>query len=464
MNSGVRLLISRLVCVGGIALSGCAYTHKVVPVSKAGTGDYVYYALPRTVVMATALVSVSTVDPAPPCGNLEKYLMPLGLERPKISAGKFMTVHKTSLERRSEPDPEERYAVRVSGTGNSELALELNARGALTKGSSESRDIIVPTVVGALEMAASIAGKLFGASKDQREELCDGVKVQLDDLRRRLLELDSSPGAADPKEILEYKAARLQLQAKVLEAMFTGVKPGAPQKIVCDVRPKKVVSSGNATESTTSSDYTLFTWTVAGGIDPSAASVPEVECDIPAGLSIGENDRARGSDRTVSERIRAKHSAVLGVGTRHSSDLVSVPESTPRSGERGFYYRIPAFRTLEVLDRIGSDRSERISDRVEWAIPQLGSTRSLPRLRSTGSAKVSVTLDPDTGALLAVMAKEEQADFDAAAGRLGKSIAGVLEARTAAKDDDELERLKREQAILEAQVAIDAAREALKPD
>lgn len=423
----------------------CAKTHLVVPIRDATEGDYIYYALPRTVVSATILVSISSVDQSPPCAGSDE-MKELGLEAPKVASGKFFTVHEITLTKYSEADPAARFAIALDSAGSDELGVSMNVAGALTKGSSESTDVVVPIVVGATQFVASIAGKvLFGAPTIAGAPAgrCDRARLALQEVRGRLLDLDSSQGAADSKEVLELKTAKLTVAAKALEAPFTGVTAGKPQRIVCQLRPAEA------------GETRLFDWSKAGGVGGSR----QAGCEVPESLSIAVADRATGRDATEKARLTETHSLSLRIVAK-GTDLSQITP-TVKETERSFFYRIPAFAELEVGDTTSNSEWVRKSDRVTWPIAQLGKIYSLPRLCATKNAKVSAILDAETGALLEASARFQEADLGPALAAIGTSTAGVLQAHKEAQRDEELLQLQREQALLEARVAIKVAKEAL---
>ncbi len=88
-----------------------------------------------------------------------------------------------------------------------------------------------------------------------------------------------------------------------------------------------------------------------------------------------------------------------------------------------------------------------------------------------GRSVTAFELYPDTGALKSVLVEEHAADASAIVGSLGGAAATVLTAEKARREsaearrekakDEELGRLQREKGILEATIAIKAARAAL---
>jgi hypothetical protein len=354
-----------------------------------------------------------------------------------ITSGSFLTIVEAAVSTSAEADPNERFAIDLNGTSASELSIAMTPRGFITKATSESTDAIIPAVTGIVDIGASIAAKVaFGApdAEDEKDKKCNDAEVALIAARAQLRDVFGAPGFSDDKEVIELKAARITSLISRLEEPFTGVKPGKPLKVICEVRP------GSA------GDTELFKWTIHSGVQDGHGL-----CDVPGELKAFTNP-SQGPPE-----IRVRHIVVLRVAQEDCS--LCADERTPKDAERGFFYRVPAFGSVEVVDKTDTS-TKTISDRVKAALPQLGEVRSLPRVSGSKSARVSISLDPETGALIEAGIKTAGIDFASASGSLQKSIGTVLDAREAGKQD-ELEKLQRQQAILEARVAIKTAKTAL---
>lgn len=453
MFSRVSCVSVFVAIVGLVLVSGCAKTVKVFKAGSEGEGDFVYYALPRTVVTVTAVVSVSTIKGKPECAS---RIADVGLRKPAFgpsdpnATAKFFTFSEATITTNAEADPNEIYAIALEGKGASDLAVTFNARGALTEGSSESKDVIAPIVLGATQFAASVAAKAFAGTKvpgaAAPPDHCGDAVAALIDARKRISEAYTNAGSS-PKEVLELRVAKLTVLAKSLEAPFTGVTPGSPKKVVCYIRPVK--------DNGARIDTDLFIWKRGEGIRQDGRNSA---CEIAADLGTWP-DSLKGTDRDVDADLAKQHTLTLRI-TRSAADLSKISPTT-KTGDRSFYYRIPAFAQLVVGDRAGGDTWEQASDQIEAPIAQLGQSLSLPVSKSTNTAKSGVALDAETGALTRVTATTTEFDFGAALATIGTSAGSVIEARKGGKHDEDLEQLQREQAVLEARVAIKAARAAL---
>ncbi len=425
----------------GLLLPGCARLHRVVPLADAKTGEYVYYALPQTVVVVTLTGVVTTVDPKPTCEGEAALMMELGLKAP-VYSGKLFSIEKVEVSHRAEPDPTKIYAVEVTGGFARTLGLETSAVGLPSLASSKAQDVVLPAAVEAVKLAAKLASIVaFGDVKQVEAKACSDIKKNLQDVRTRLLDLDSSPGAADPKEILEFKQTSLRALAKQLEAAFTGVSPGEPKKIVCEIRPVKGTQA-----------FPLLKWTMKGGV----TSTPDanVECQVPPDLVVDGAATARDTATPAArDKLTVEHVLALQVAPT-GRDVAAVTVPAGRREQRSFYFRRPASARVWVSDSLPKTTERRLTETYDWTIAQLGEVDSLPRLSSGGSIEVQVTFDPSTGALLKVGATRSSAD-------LAKAVGAIDTASSTLHDAEKVE-LERTKAILEAQVAIKAAEEALE--
>ncbi len=454
--------LSGLVFLAGTQAS-CAKTHRVYSASNISEADVVHYALPRTVVKVVATVSVSTIA-APPCASEAEAL---GIPAPKFVKGKYFTVHDVEVETFGEPDPGRLFAVELGSTGASALQLTLDRRGILTGGSSESKDEYAAAALGIAKSAAEIAmDTLFGAGTSALavpvdDERCRQARGYLVELRRALVDVHSNRGAADPKDVLEWKIAKLSAMEKKAESIFNGVIPGSPVKIQCEVRPSE------ATE------FKLFDYTAATGAIASP-STADVTCEIPPEAMIPPSHAVAVPASPPMGPLpipNTNHDIVLHMSnvTGIVPATTSAPVLPTKDADRSFAYYIPRLTVVGAREtkRSASGSTAEVLRRFSPKsvyIAQFGALKTLPRMGVSGSAKLSVTLDAENGALLAVTTNESSADLGGGAATIAETVTNVADSVRGRKsaEAEELEALLQRQAILEAKVAIEAAEAALK--
>jgi hypothetical protein len=431
-----------------MSLAGCARLPTVVPLKNAKAGEYTYYALPRTVLVVSTKGTVTTINDKAKCidSEYDGLRKRLGLQKSKYAESVF-SIAEVTVSTRVEADPERVYAVELSRPGTNAVGLKSSPRGLPSAASAASTDAVIPPLTAGLGLIASIVGKVFfGApavkSSTDEQDPCVQAAVTLEDLREALTALHKTEGAADSKEVLEYKAAKLEVAIKTIEGWFTGVELGKPKSIVCEVRPV-----------TGTNEYPLFTYTMGAGIDLAQPQNCDLSAEFTAkGKAADTNDQATTAKLT---QVHALSLSVTPVTTSLASTLATKPAQT--ENERSFYYRVPGYAVV-----LAKDGQTRLTAATELPIAQLGTEMSLPRLSAGGSVELAIGFDPDTGALIELSVKRQSADIAGQLSKLSDSAGGLIDASKAdAGKNQELLELQEQQAILEARVAIKAAEEAL---
>lgn len=429
--------------------------HHVVPVAEATSGEYVYYNLPQTVIVVTATGTITeTKSTAPNCTDavdLEHF----GLSVPNY-VGRLLTIANIKLSKKAEPDPAQKYAVELEDKGTNVLTLHINDSGVPSKAGSEATATGLSIAKSFLKLAATT---LIGSSLSPAGH-CADVRKQLDDIRTRLLNLHSSVGAADNKEILKLKEAQLKLKEKKLEAEYTGVNIYPPKTIVCEIVP------------TSGATVNLLSWSLKQGIISTATA-----CDVPSELKKNIGGASVRTGKTY-DKLVTKHELILHVDPVVGGLASITIPTTGRAAERSFYYRIPKRALVWVEDTITTNPNQVLgmsppttttnvaaSKRENWNIAQLGIVSSIPRLSTRGSAKVDVTFDPDTGSLKEIGLIQTTGDAAAVIDVVTGQLSAYYTTKKAEVEVDvELTTLQRQQAILEAMVAIEAAEATLRDD
>ena len=91
----------------------------------------------------------------------------------------------------------------------------------------------------------------------------------------------------------------------------------------------------------------------------------------------------------------------------------------------------------------------------DWAVAQRGTVHSLPRVWSAGKVEVSVTFDPETGALTKLEMSRTAADLSGAV-ETGREIGGQLR-------NAEITELERKKTLRELKEALEDNDEDLNP-
>jgi hypothetical protein len=488
MRKGTR----HLGCVAVLFMSiGCADGFRVYPASKTSADmRYLYYALPRTVLVVTVPVTKTarapgdcTVErlaaeiagvapppsapppsaqaPAKPGGTgakapgegapppppdksaarekAERALVEAGITAFDAARASDLDFGDAELTSRAEPDPDHVYAVALTSsllTGN-KYGFELSDQGVLGSASLESTSVVVDYTVKTLGAAASVAGSViaFGGAAAQ-QTTCRGVLDELKKLRsaRRDLVEGKANTQGLSKEALEVMLSELKSIERDFVARFEGRTSTRQGTIVCEVTP--AASADKPIE--------LFSFTTRGvSLAASGCFVPNELWDTsPHGDSSDSSDPSKVA-------LALRRVAVI-------ADRARPIEGEDGDDGRGLYYRIPGQAVVDIL-RTEQDAQKRpVTHRLGSArldVAQFGRVATLPGEDDAGAASLNYTvkLNPTTGGIMSYGATAEAPGTSGvdAAGTAGTTVLEAVKAKVDRDAQAEISALEQEKKRLE---------------
>jgi hypothetical protein len=448
---GCLLLLPLLLSAG----AGCSSGFRVYPADKAPKGQsYLYYALPRAVVVVTIPVTrversagecsvdrladeiamtapdalaapAAGAGPAPrrgaAGGNPREEAAAAPRPAPDASAAKQralavlkaagiepfdpkdafdFTIGSVSLAARSEPDPDQVYAIALhSGfLSSTSYAFEFSDQGVLGTATRSSQSLFADyasKTITAITAASAAMPGFGGAALSNPAGPCHRALQELDSLRsaRRALVEGKASTQGLSKEALEVLLGELSVIERDYIGRFAGKPTSVEGAIVCDYTP------GGAT---TDKPAPLFTFTSRGV----TGSAPE--CAVPADLRDPSASPAAGAGAgSAGGAVSGATDAVVLTIRRAAAiaEKVQGPETIAGEKGRGVYYRIPGQGYVTVARAVrGEGQAAGLSPLAggRFDIPQFGRVMSLPGEADPGDASRSYTvmLDPVTGAIL----------------------------------------------------------------
>jgi hypothetical protein len=437
--------------------------------------NLVGYALPRT-VLRVSYTAVRADFGKPECAADDTLRQLLGIEDmklPTLEGGDKASVFSVKdgvLTTVSEPDPSEVFYTTMTNDSlvDDSLKVVLGPDGIVSAVEGSARDVVGPTVVKAIEVAGAITAAalpftLFKESAPKGEIKLHGKKLttsgldarctekvdrylKLEEQRQEVLAM-KVPHA---KDAYELRLGELRAAQDVIRASFLGLKRTITAPFTCDVVP-----------ATGSASLPSFSLAVRRGIKPEG----DARCRIPV-----EFRHAAGATPPANEDVSEKVAIAVTPHNEALTQLWTKLDADNRPTEAGFFYRVPGAGTVAV----DSTRKGVAIAPHRVTIAQLGSVRAYPRV-SGSNPKLTFELYPDTGALKSVLVEQKATDVAGLLGALGGASTAVLTAEKARRDaaaaaeeakrkdaaNAELTNLQKQQAILEATLAIKEAREAL---
>lgn len=440
---------------GSLALAACASGPRVEPVQPSSGGDHterVLYALPRALIAVNVPVTVTTfrataltamigesaectvqqrLDPSQECywrfrsqdpggdgallscseGNVRKYLMladsPAAIAVPV-------------------PDPEQIFAVDLVARGFQRLKVDL-----------------------ALSQSGAPSKLAFSASSPVTE-IADLILSQSQTLEIRALGHgrgvpafgSATPGSGrSPINEVVAKLAALEV-AKIALMRQPGATASSFEQIAREQQRLRAMVEGTVTQESSVARLVFDPGSIRNLNSPIIVERPQIGSDAEnqVGLDCGSGVVSRGEWKL---QLRAQEGSRAYAQANQSS--VAAPVGS------GYRYRVPVWATASLMfDGCSSDRSKCAPSYHpipgSLAIPQWGPTRALPRRVGIGEGAVESTIDPVTGALVAV---GSEGDNGAALDAI-KDFAQRLEPRPRVAPD--------ELGTLERQVSICTAR------
>lgn len=440
MSDRVRLLG----CAAALAMSaGCSSGFKVYPADKAPEGQrYLYYTLPRTVLVVTVPVTKTSLSPgdctvdrlaeeiaassppafgAPPAGfdvagkkpkadpaqgapapakpdasaarqKAAQMLKEAGIKPFDPGDASSISLGEIALTSYAEPDPAHVYAIGLSSgfLSSTRYTFEFSPQGVLGSTSRESRSLAFDYAAAAAGAIGSVAGQLIGfGGYAPAAGMCQGVLSDLRDLRaaRRAVVEGRGNTQGLSKEALELLLAEQKAMEATFIERFSGKPSAVRGSVICQHVP------GAAPDK----PIDLFSFS------PRGVTAVAAGCAAPLDLV----------DASPGE---APHAVVLTLRrTAAIADKARPPDPPASDDGRGVYYRIPGQATVE-LTRADRGGGKRASGDLLWSsrvtIAQFGRIANLPGYIDAGAASLNyaVKLDPETGAVVSYGSPEAPAE------------------------------------------------------
>jgi hypothetical protein len=299
------------------------------------------------------------------------------------------TIGAVSLTARTEPDPDQVYAIALhSGfLSSTSYAFEFSDQGVLGTATRSSQSLVADyaskTITAVTAAAAAMPGFGGAALSAPGPGPCQRALLELDSLRsaRRALVEGKASTQGLSKEALEVLLGELSVIERDYVSRFAGKPTSVEGAVVCDYTPGGTTSD---------KPVELFRFTSRG----IARAAPE--CAVPADL---RDPSASGSGDAADAVVLTIHRAAA------IAEKVQGPETNAGEKGRGVYYRIPGQGYVTVARAVrGEGQAAGLSPLAggRFSIPQFGRVMSLPGEADPGDAARSYTvmLDPVTGAIL----------------------------------------------------------------
>ncbi|HWU52138.1 MAG TPA: hypothetical protein VN153_04915 [Tahibacter sp.] len=463
LHQSVALFSSFLV----VTLTGCAHAPKVVPIANADARTpHAYYTLPKASFTAETVGDLHSFTAGPLTGDLAKWLKDdkasctyqrlmnpddICYWRFKIKRRKpadalaacetdssFKVAGQVSLELKqpltvtasSVADETQQYAVDISPQlfEKTRIDLAFSPAGSITAFKAESTNLIAQTIESvAADVAAgfTLTSKQDGAQVRPASVAGKGLQELVNALARKKRERDVAASRPDSAAAL----AAIDEEIVRLRALAEGTDVTEPFKIKVDYVPSGR-DSGNYAEAVGAEKALQDGWGCTDGFE------------LYAALAIKPDE----SSAKIADAIGAKAFAADGLRYR----VPVVAEAALRFTCR------KAAADRNGLCAAASGKS--VPFGAQLTVPQWGPTIALPRRMGWGAGAIDAKLDPSTAALLSLSTTSEKS-FEAAV--LNRVYDSYVARQAAAKKDTERANLERERAVLEDQVKICAARQAL---
>jgi hypothetical protein len=444
------------------ALLGCTRSFPVYDVRsltpKAGAAalqkDYLFYALPRTVVAVDVPITKTVEDPVGPCTTETALRQKLLLDAPPVTKKTTYAAAKPMITTRAEPDPAAVYAVdlRFRPFALTSGTFELTDNGVLTTASvsqeDQSLDAVLSaaklalTVSGATPLAASVGGTTIASQP--AVSVCEDTYRAIRDIRARRLQLISeSVRQESPTEAyLNVVLGKLEESEQALTSAFTGTVQKTVATINCAWRPSAF--------DTGAAGRDLFYFSKEGGPFTTAGST----CIIPGSV--------RGGPHATQQLVSAH--IVRDDDGQQFADTVRGVQRPASSTARGFYYRIPASAIVSV--EFGAEpRAREIK-----SFAQFGTTTTLPTLGGAFVRKAAMAPTLNAAGGLQKLVLNGEPGGNAALTGASDLVTSVVKAEAdeekekvaaRAAANDELSQLERQRKILEEKQKIAEAQKKL---
>lgn len=486
--------------------AGCTRSFPVYDAAKLSsvpaTRDYLYYALPRTVVTVDVpITKIVTVTEGAPCLDARYDDMRTRLLLGAPEAGVGFKAGKPAVGNRSEPDPSAIYAVdlKFRALALTSGTFEMTDSGVLTTATISQEDQAFDTVLSVAKLALTASGTLPLAGATARttkppasaqDEACKRTEADIVTLREKRLAIigDSIQQEAPSKEYLEAMLEKIDALEESLTSAFVGTTTKTVATVHCEWRPTGFDPKGRALfefSGTSGPRPVPGPCVIPRSVQPKTGEVKIIRASLRAEGREKAEDEARKAGKSPADVTKAGDAAeaaltdpildvirwqdVVPLAARVDSDSDNGVQFADRvktlarpsdATARGFYYRVPASAIVSV--DFGAD------PRVREVTPiaQLGAVTTLPTLGGAFVRKASMTPTLNAAGGLQKLVLNGEPGGNAALSGAADLYTGVLTAR-AAEDaaklaaKDELALLERQRKILEEKQKIAEAEAAL---
>jgi len=302
-----------------------------------------------------------------------------------------------------------------------------------TESSAVSKSVAIATKL--IEFTGSVGAAVIALGSGAPKLSCEECKSKAEEymtLQQELANFRATP-TPYPKDTLEQYINEIKAEQAVIQALFIGKPTVLKGSINCFAVPDKAGATN------------IF------DIDPENGFTP-------LGGTLCRMDERFGGGNTISSK--ADKRSTVSMNVEIADDVMKIanragPNPVPNSA--GFFYSVPVRAFVSL-----SGHAKATTNRESYLLPQLGDVRALPQVKGNSPALV-VNLHPETGALKSNKVSNNASDIAGMLSSTGTSVSSLLKAETAkAAKQDPLAVLKREQALLEAELAIATAKEALE--
>ncbi|MBI4890529.1 MAG: DUF4831 family protein [Acidobacteria bacterium] len=420
----------------------------------------VYYALPRTRVMADIAVERTSFIPGI---HADEAAACLGLDPGDVETKPSVTyaVLPAMVTAWNEPDPGQVFVMDIRGRYFEDKVIKaaFSGTGTLSALTAESNDQSLAVALDALNSAAALAGKagVFGAF--DRAPMAEGAKKpapceeynQL--LKKRAQVLEGSLGGVTIEGLNRVLAEYDRAIADLRDFYFVG-----RERKTTFVRRFMHLPAGEA-----KAELLRFTKTAGvceasgllqGSPFPPAARAPAPKGQLEPCACLKTAEAVQQCLKATGESGAAEAAPWLELRYAvPASSMAKVLKNAEERGQRGLYYRVPE----QVQVTVGWKASQFGTGLLE--IAQLGTVVSMPN--STGGRKTSYTADFTPGGALKNFQVNSTALLDKSSlGAVQSAAEKALEANKAAGDQTaamnrEAARINAEKALIKAQRDLD---------
>lgn len=398
----------------------CVARNEVVkiPAGKATVKDEgVFYTLPRTVIKAELPMDKTVKKEGKYRKFTQCFFFGMKPEDPTKYEEQGITVDKDTsfqigdpvLTPESEPDPAERFLVKIKGHWLEDKKMSFTWRndGVLSKGSTETTNKTLDVIVQGAQTGVSLIGKAGIAGARGNNVIEAAVKKAVDTCTALQGENNYAAALEAYEQLLRWQQERLalyttsdlsvsslpadtfQLKLKEIDSQIKAHRNlffGTEAKETWTARFAVTALRVNWPQGAAENKYSLFRFSPKKGVCGPPKNGGEVSF---LGLEVGTgfHDDPTGSSQECQNNKEAKEVVLKlkPLDPQLASDVATSVAELNGKQKRGFYYRIPATTTAGIF------KGESEIKRDKLRVAQLGLIASLPT--STGSRRTNYEVE-----------------------------------------------------------------------